>query len=468
MFSEAPNVMASADTPKGVVAGDVVANRIATNRFGYGASQQDIVALARTTPEKWLQQQLSSPYSMTSVSWNSAKAIVAVTKYNAERKNAPDNKKQITKQRRAIVKASRSLAEQTVQQSFTTEKPLQARLLDFFSNHFSVSTNNFSMIALAPTLEIEAIAPHLNGSFKDMLKSVISHPAMLVYLNNERSVGPNSKFGKRRKKKGLNENLGRELLELHTLGVDSAYTQQDVLEVSKALTGWSVGNPSKNEAATFIFRDIAHEPGARLILGKSYAATKKHAGPAQAMAVLDDLALHPSTARHLSYKLAKHFVADEPPVALVNAMTTAYLSSKADIPSVVTAMIEHPTSWQRQQQKLKTPRDFLVSACRACSVSTPRPGIYQLQEVMGQALFNAGSPAGFSDETNAWSGPQAIMSRIEWSMHFAKQVKKEALTLADIALGPLLEANTLEQMQRAESQYQATVLLLMSPEFQRR
>ncbi|WP_371193883.1 DUF1800 family protein [Glaciecola sp. SC05] len=444
------------------------AHFIAANRFGYGANDRDLQSLNTITPVSWLKQQLLEPYPLPKPAWSSQQAITDVYAFNTFRKGSGLDQGEVSKARRTIVMKARAMAEQSVQQSFSTNRPLQARLLDFFSNHFSVSRANLSSLALAPTLEAEAIAPNLHGYFAQMLKQVVSHPAMIVYLNNERSVGPNSKVARRRKKAGLNENLGREVLELHTLGVNGGYTQQDVIELAKALSGWSIGNPEKDESAGFVFRHNAHEPGRRTILNKRYAQINKSQGEAQGLGILNDLANHPQTAKHISHKLAKHFIADQPDQGLVDAMSAAFLSSQGHIPSVMNAMIDHPQSWQMTQQKLKTPRDFVISACRGCSVMSPRPSIYQLLEVLGQGLFNAGSPAGYADDASAWSGPQALMSRIEWSEHFAKQVSADSLMLAPALLGGFLNEHTRTQIARAESQRQAITLLLMSPEFQRR
>jgi uncharacterized protein (DUF1800 family) len=230
----------------------------------------------------------------------------------------------------AIVAMGEALAVDTLSQAITTNRPLAVRLFDFFSNHFSVSTGPTPMRGLAATLEREAIGPHLGGRFVDMLLAVERHPAMLTYLNNAQSTGPGSRLG-RRGARGLNENLAREILELHTLGVDGGYAQTDVRELAMAITGWSIGMPRRGEEPGFLFRVATHEPGERRVLGRRYASE----GVAQGERILRDLTRHPSTQQHLCVKLARHMVADNPPPALVTAMTERWRETDGSIPEVV-------------------------------------------------------------------------------------------------------------------------------------
>jgi uncharacterized protein (DUF1800 family) len=205
----------------------------------------------------------------------------------------------------------RQLSADTLTQAINSENSLNWRLLDFFSNHFSVTAQGAVMTALAPTLEREAIAPHIHGQFEDMLLTVCKHPAMLIYLNNDKSAGPNSGYGKR-KHRGLNENLAREILELHTLGVNVDYQQADVNELAKGITGWSIAF-AKEKNSGFKFRSFWHESGEHILLNKTYPQKNIRQGEA----MLINLARHPATAEHLCYKLARHFISDEPPQSLV-------------------------------------------------------------------------------------------------------------------------------------------------------
>ncbi|MBW8834365.1 MAG: DUF1800 domain-containing protein, partial [Burkholderia sp.] len=247
--------------------------------------------------------------------------------------------------------------------AITTPTPFAERLASFWSNHFALSTEKPQVGIYAADYELTAIRPHMMGKFEDMLVAVEQHPAMLYYLDQFRSVGPDSPFGQRAnlrrpdRKIGLNENLAREIMELHTLGVRTGYDQNDVVEFARALTGWSVGGlgpmaaKDNVEVGAYMFRPGIHQPGARTIIGKNY----NQSGEAQARAVLHDLALSPATAKHVSTKLARHFVADDPPPALVERMSQAYLSSHGHLAAVYRVMIEAPESWAPGEPKFKTP-----------------------------------------------------------------------------------------------------------------
>lgn len=450
---------------------------IALNRFGYGARANQIAQI-QSDPKSWLVQQLK-PLHFEQVQWTSTQAISQLADYNKlkkqEKKQAkkmkqtaqPDMKMQSQSNlmRKHITRQADLLAQTTFEHAIETPASFQARLLDFFSNHFSVSQDGLRMRSLAPTLEHEAIAPHLSGQFADLLIAVETHPAMLIYLNNERSIGPDSKQAQKRKQKGLNENLAREILELHTLGVNGGYTQADVRELAMAISGWSVQYPKSNKTMGFDFRHYAHQPGSRTILNKHYKA----GGLQQGKQVLADLAIHPSTAEHISYKLAKHFIADEPDENLVQLMKKTWLTTQGNLTAVLTTLIEHPSSWLAENHKFKTPRDFVISACRACD--PPKNKIKRLFNsltLMGQAPFTAGSPAGFGDDKSDWNGAEAFMARIEWSDQFSQSIKKQAVPIAKLGLGKQLSARTEQFIKRAESRQQALALLLMSPEFQKR
>lgn len=234
-----------------------------------------------------------------------------------------------------------------------TPAPFVERLVYFWSNHFAVSADKLTVIGLAGLLEFEAIRPHVLGKFSDMLGAVERHPAMLLYLDQAQSIGPNSQVGIRvaargNRQIGLNENLAREIMELHTLGVRTGYTQADVTEFARAMTGWTVSGIGRGPGARFsgtdgvpgdlVFAAALHEPGARTIMGRQYA----HEGERQAQAVLSDLATHPATATHICTKLARHFAGDAPPPALVASMQAAYLGSGGDLPTVYRVLIDSP------------------------------------------------------------------------------------------------------------------------------
>lgn len=464
-------------------------HHIAHNRFGLGVRPNQ-PALSNKSTKQWLSEQLAPlqyPNQLTSSSElietlhafrqlrKNQKSKPAKEKTNNRMQNEnsmqPDSQDQVKHARKAINRKAVALQIDTLRHAINTTHSFQARLLDFFSNHFSVSGTNINMRALAPTLEREAIAPHLSGQFADLLIAVEQHPAMQIYLNNNQSIGPDSKVGQKRNK-GLNENLGREILELHTLGVDGGYQQQDVRELAKAITGWTVNyDPKKSRAdAGFFFKAAAHQPGTRTILGKAY----KQNGIEQGEQILKDLAAHPATAQHLSAKLARHFISDEPNAELVSAMAKQWHNTNGNLSAVLSTMIEHPASWKNETKKYKTPREFLISAFRACELKIdgdPDKGPYKDKAllnsltIMGQTPFNAGSPAGYGDTASDWDGAEALISRIEWVDKLTQRVNKNAVELADTVLGDALTKQTRQQLQGAESRQQALALLLLSPEF---
>jgi uncharacterized protein (DUF1800 family) len=340
------------------------------------------------------------------------------------------------------------------------------RLALFWSNHFTVAATNQRVRILAGSFEREAIRPHLTGRFEDMLLAVESHPAMLFYLDNERSFGPNSQAGQRRSK-GLNENLAREILELHTVGADAGYSQADVTRFAEILTGWTVVGPKANggPTGTFIFRPQMHEPGARTVMGRSYAQE----GVGQGRAVLRDLARHPSTARHVATKLCRHFLSDTPPKAAVDAVETAFTRSNGRLPALYEALLASETAFAMPATKLRTPYEYVMALVRAFDLAPDVQRIMNGMRLMGQPPFQAPSPKGWPDDAAAWAAPDAIKTRLDIANSAAQRIlRAEPLQVAERLYGPLLSDETRTMLRRAESKQQAVALLLMSPEFQRR
>ena len=439
---------------------------IAVNRFGLGAKGAEL-SDAKYDPQRWLLQQLVNP-DFNSAFGDAKSAITVINEIkNFQRKSLkPTNK--ITNISSQIIKPYREhLLKNSLIHSVQTDAPLATRLMDFFSNHFSVSGATRRLKVLSPTLEREAIAPNLFGQFSDMLIAVEKHPAMLVYLNNEKSVGPNSVRGK--KARGLNENLAREILELHTLGRGGGYTLDDITQLAMAISGWSVSGLNDDYQLGFIFRDKGHEPGTRTVLGKNYTGDAENQGEA----VLKDLASHAKTANFISYKLAQHFIADEPPKALVASMTDTWMKTGGSIKAVVTTMIKHPQSWDTRSQKFKTPREYIVSALRAVNVSKSiDQNLLNISSrgltLMGQKPFEAGSPAGYSQLNGDWTGSDALMKRIDWVNLMSKKIGQRPQAIASRIFDSTLSASTVKLIASAESRKQGLALLLLSPEFQRR
>jgi uncharacterized protein (DUF1800 family) len=368
-----------------------------------------------------------------------------------------------------------------------TPTPFAERLVHFWANHFAVSIDKLPVVATAGLLEMEAVRPNLLGKFAAMVQAVERHPAMLIYLDQAQSIGPNSMFGARiaargKRKAGLNENLAREILELHTLGVRTGYTQADVTEFARAMTGFTVAGLGAQavqgpmagkiaqaaEPGSFIFVDPLHEPGTRNIMGRNYTQS----GEAQATAILNDLAVHPDTAKHLSFKLARHFVADDPPAALVDRLAKAFLTSGGDLSVWYSTLINSPESWAPQQAKYKTPWEWAVSTARAAGLVAPLPApqLARMFDQLGQPVWRPGSPAGYDDTAASWLGPDALLRRVEVAPRLIALAPRpiDPRSLALALLGRQLRADTLMAIERAESPAQAMALLSLSPEFLRR
>jgi len=477
---------------------------IAANRFGFGARPGEIAAIGRD-PRGWLLAQIKTRYrapgelaGLTSstvilASFLAARAARAAQKKAAAQDAAEDTGKDPGK---ALVNGVRELLlpHYVAQAAARTRIVLGAdasfreRLVHFWSNHFAVSIDKPICLGIAGALENEAIRPRIDGNFADLLLAVESHPAMIGYLDNQRSLGPNSELGMRVARRraaaaqagddtavpgkvGLNENLAREILELHTLGVDGGYSQADVTTFAAVLTGWSIGGGAgryaQGEPGAFVFRSGLHEPGAKTLLGRRYAED----GMEQGRAVLRDLATRPATARHLATKLARHFVADEPPAALVDRLAHAYGANDGHLPAVYAALVNWDGAWREEPRKFKQPYEFVYSSMRALEAAPREPkALLAPFEALGQRHWNPGSPAGWPDRQADWDGADALMQRIEWSVALAGRVgdSHSAVGAADAALGGLATRHTRSALENADSGSQALALLLMSPEFQRR
>ena len=346
------------------------------------------------------------------------------------------------------------------------ELGLVERLVWFWSNHFCVSADKGGVRPLCGAYEREAIRANVLGRFADMLLAVESHPAMLVYLDNARSIGPDSLAGRNRGK-GLNENLAREILELHTLGVRSGYSQEDVTSFAKVITGWTLAPPKQDpeRGGEFVFNPRMHQPGPQHVMGKRYA----DAGVEQGRAVLLDLARHPATARHLAQKLARAFVADVPPAALVESLAKRFEDTDGDLKEVAKTLVSSPEAWAAPREKLKTPGEWIVAALRATGASPPdiRP-VLQAHNLLGAPLWRPPAPKGFPDDSAVWM--DGIAERLDIANQLARRMAPlvDPEGAVDLALGPLATAETRQAVARAESRPQALALLLMAPEFQMR
>jgi uncharacterized protein (DUF1800 family) len=462
---------------------------IAANRFGLGARPGELAAIG-SDPRGWLAEQVEGTRPVPErirVLPTSADAYKAFTLGQEQRREARmEQQAESSIAQRVVEGIRKKLVPLYLDQvaaryrvAVDSRESFRERLVHFWSNHFAVSADKPQVLALAGTLENEAIRPFMDRSFGELLLAVESHPATILYLDNQASIGPNSKLaekGTRRaarnnRKLDINENLAREILELHTLGVSGGYTQADVTAFALVLTGWSVGSErgplAEGKAGTFEFREVAHEPGARTVLGKRYSQD----GRAQARAVLDDLATHPATALHVATKLARHFVADEPPREAVERIAKVFRDSGGHLPTVHRALIEIPQAWQPAAAKYKTPHEFVVSTLRCLDFvpETPQQVAAPFQ-LLGQRPYSPGSPAGWPDTAAQWDGPDALLKRIEWATRLGEKVgaRVQPAALAESSLGDALNARTRTAIARAASAAQGTTLLLASPEFLRR
>jgi uncharacterized protein (DUF1800 family) len=339
------------------------------------------------------------------------------------------------------------------------------RLVWFWSNHFCISADK--IVEMPGPFEREAIRPHVLGRFADLLLAAESHPGMLFCLDNIQSMGANSTAGITRDK-GLNENLAREILELHTLGVRSGYTQQDVTSFANVITGWTWIPPEQPvHGGEFAFVQRLHEPGDKTVLGKVYADT----GVGQGRAVLADLARHPATAQHIAFKLARHFVADVPPLSLVAKLTKTFSETGGNLKDVAKTLVTADESWTPARTKLKSPAEWTIGMLRlmAAPQTIPVGRILGTQATLGEALWRPLSPNGFPDTEAAWI--DGVPHRLDIATAFAGQLaanNADPRAVLDSALGPLASTETRETIARAESRPQALALLVMAPEFLRR
>jgi uncharacterized protein (DUF1800 family) len=355
----------------------------------------------------------------------------------------------------------------------------------FWSNHFTVSAAKPAAVALPPSFEREAIRPHAAGRFSHLLRASSQHPGMLVYLDNWLSIGPNSPAARRprprgqRGTSGLNENLAREILELHTLGVSGGYTQADVQGLAAIISGWTYARPrlvdyvrdqpgTRSAAELFRFEARAHEPGAQTLLGRVYGQD----GLAQGEQALDDLASRPATARFIATKLARHYIADDPPQASVDRIAAAFIRSRGDIKVAMNAVVDSPEVWDAPFRKFKRPDEYLISVLRAANVQgLPQGAGAAAVGAMGQRIYAAPAPDGWSDREETWLSADLVWKRIEFAQTFASRIMRrglDPLELGEAVLGPLFSADARESIRQAESGTQGLAILLAAPEFQRR
>ncbi len=459
---------------------------IAAHRFGLGEAD---LAVVGSDPRGWLAAQIGpADAARGSGLFDTRMALEHVAAEREKRQLAKNPPPGMTAEQvlaghyRDVILAD---ARSRLATAAASTRPFAERVQWFWANHFTVSVLKGSTRGLVGAFERDAIRPNIAGRFETLLVASTTHPAMLRYLDNSQSAGPHSRVVAQEARRaankdegprvtGINENLAREVLELHTLGAEAAragvYTQADVTSFAAVLSGWRVGQDITS-AHLETFNRNWHEPGDKTVLGQRYGE-----GPEALKHVLHDLARHPSTARFIATKLARHFVADEPPVALVERLAAVYLKNDGQLGELYRELIRNDAAWSSQAAKLKTPEEFVVSAARVLGGGErmfERPDVANVSggiQGLGQRVMAAPSPAGWSDRAEDWLGPDAVWKRVEWATRLAERAGRsvDARRLAEQSLGPLLGAETGRQIERAADGSQALALFLLAPEFQRR
>lgn len=364
--------------------------------------------------------------------------------------------------------------------AMTADVGFRERLHLFWGDHFTARGKQGALRQATSMYAEQVIRPHIAGRFEEMLIAAVTHPLMLLYLDQARSMGPNSEVSSTRRTqgrpwKGLNENLAREVLELHTLGVGGPYTQTDVTELAELLTGFTY-DPRFGP----VFRPGISEPGVEVVLGKTYGGAPE-AVPEEPQAALRDLARHPATARHMARKLAVHFVSDTPDPALIDHVAARWLETGGDLVPVYAALLEHPSAWTRAAPNIKQPLDFLMSSLRALDVPVGRITGMEMKEtlallagplaIMGQTFERPVGPDGWPEDDAEWITPQGIAGRLQWAMQAPRHLLDrlpDPRDFVEVALGSLADGEVRFAARAAESRSDGVGLVLASPAFQRR
>lgn len=460
----------------------------ALNRLGYGPRPADAAAIAEQGAERWLARFLDEQLQPRRLTAPPALAAhlaglevltldpaQLLTRYRDAVRATREARREQAKGETPGAEALNAVREQVrplVQQAGSArlaravQSPAQLEevLTEFWFNHFNVFAGKNAVGVLVADYEQRAIRPHVLGRFRDMLGATARHPAMLIYLDNAQSTAPAAARPGAARRGGLNENYARELMELHTLGVDGGYSQRDVTELARMLTGWGVDTRAGRGDA-FEFNARRHDKGRKTWLGQ----TVEGAGQAEGERALDVLAAHPSTARHLAYKLAQAFVADEPPPALVTRLAERFLATGGDLREVTRTLIRADEFWSREayQAKFKTPYQYLLSSVRALDLplSNPQPLLQALTQA-GQPLYGAQTPDGYKNTARAWRNPEALTQRVQLATALGQRSGISAEQLGS-TLGAAVSQPTRRAL-AAEPAGQQVALLLASPDFMKR
>lgn len=490
---------------------DVNAAALAAHRFGFGPRPGELSIIAGD-PRGWVKSQLAPTRTLPPQIAALPAAeddLLAFGRWLVQRRLNNGNAQRLEQRAARQGVNQEQLQQLTTEQDFiqtfrqrvsnavqarleaaiTSDTPVRERLVHFWSNHFTVSTVKPAAIALPPSFEKDAIRPHVGGQFADMLLASSKHPGMLVYLDNWLSIGPHSLAAQHperarrlpggQRPTGINENLGREIMELHTLGVHGGYTQTDVQALAAIITGWTYARPNlrmlvSQEAGTqdgeqlFEFDAATHEPGAKILLGRSYGQS----GVEQGEAALRDLTARPACAQFIATKLCRHYIADQPPPAAVDRVARAFAQSEGDLRVTMEAIVDSPEAWATPFAKFKQPEEYAITLLRAANVQTlpPNAGVGALM-AMGQRPYAAPGPDGWADISDAWLTADLVWKRLEFAQRFAERLARADVNPVDVgqaSLGPLMSDQTRTAVQRAESPEQGLAILFAAPEMQRR
>ncbi|MDV7145478.1 DUF1800 domain-containing protein [Tropicimonas sp. TH_r6] len=447
-------------------------------RFGTGRApdQPDPAAPDELIASLASPERLAEKYPSPDMAEANARALrLAALKRDLRDRTDPESERAFDALRAEATAQMQLARKHRIARALDSAAPLRERLEWFWADHFTVALRGAAERRIVSDIFIaEAIRPHVTGRFADMLKAVVKHPGMLRYLDQAASVGPNSVVARRRPGAGLNENLARELLELHTLGVKGAYGQADVHQLAELLAGL-FENPGKG----FLFLPQRGEPGAKQVLGRSYGGAQPRLDDIDSF--LEDIANHPDTAQHIGRKLAVHFVADAPVPALVNALSRRFRETDGDLFAVAAALVEHPAALVPERTKIRQPMDFIVAGLKSLGHTGEQIAGYEnrvfVQRVvrpmtlMGQPWLLPPGPDGWPEEAAHWTTPQGLARRIDWATriagHMGRGVPDPRRFVWD-ALGPLASPRLVHAAAAAETRREGVAIVLASPDFQRR
>jgi uncharacterized protein (DUF1800 family) len=427
----------------------------ALNRFGLGARRGERQRIG--DGRNWLRGQLDGGVPALTPPPGVTAATIGEA-LRAVRMAGQGDEQQRREARRRVVDMTTSEVHAALTARITSDRPFVERLVSFWSNHLCVSTGAKLLVApLAGSYERDVIRTHVLGRFEDMVLASAKHPAMLTYLDNFQSVGPTSRGAQagprgnnNGQRRGLNENYARELLELHTLGVNGGYTQQDVQELAKILTGWTIdgiggpgarlqrqaqprrrglrGQPTPQRRdpdgpIEFAFQALLHEPGSKTVLKERYGES----GVDEGEKVIRALCRHPSTATFVATKLVTHFVSDEPPAAAVERVARVFRSTDGDLKAVARALVDEPEAWREDSRKFRTPQDWFVAVLRAFGARDASQNAPVVLRQLRQPVWSPAAPKGFGDSMQEWADPDSLLNRGELARTISRLPARDGL-----------------------------------------